>query len=116
MAAKETPESMQRIKQALPSIIEQDYGVSRQELFQALQTNPALRSAAFQSMMLDAAKYRMAQREVVNKVDRSVPPVQRPGVSQPRSDDGVTSALNRFRAEPSVENAAKLLQARRANR
>jgi hypothetical protein len=115
-ARGESPESVKKIAEALPEIIEKDYGISREELAYVLQTNPALHSANFQLALLDAAKYRLAQREVVNKIDRTAPPVQRPGTSQPRTNDAdVGSALNAIRSNPSVENAVRLLQARRAS-
>jgi hypothetical protein len=112
--SKESPESLQKIKAMLPEIIQQDYGLSREDVANALQTNPALRSAAFQSVLLDAAKFRMAQRDVAAKVHRDVRPVQKPGVSQPRGyDSAVDSALRSFRANPSPKSAAALLIAKR---
>jgi hypothetical protein len=117
VASKETPERMQKITENVVELA-QEYGVSREELFSAWQSQPILRSAAFQRMMVDAAKYRMAQKEVVNKIDRSAPPVQRPGVSQPRDPNGdaIQGALSKFRSDPSPQNAAKLLLARRNSR
>ena len=115
--ARENPETVRKIKEALPEILTQDYGISREDLAHAVQTNPILRSAAFSSVLLDAAKYRMAQKEVVTKLDRSAPPVQRPGVAAPhRNNDHIDAALKQFRSEPSIANAAKLLQARRSSR
>ena len=112
--AKTDPATLEKIKANIVQIVEEDYGVSRQELAQLWQSQPIIRSSAFQSMMLDAAKYRMAQRDAAGKLDRSVPPVQRPGVSQPSDNSGVTHAINRFKSDPSVANASKLLLARRA--
>jgi hypothetical protein len=114
VTAKESPEMMRKIGENVIALAE-EYGVSKQDLTTLYHSQPLMRSAPFQRMMADAARYRMAQREVVNKVDRSVPPVQRPGTSQPRGDGEVTAALNKFLSEPSVANAAKLLQARRAS-
>jgi hypothetical protein len=115
--AKENPETVKKIKEALLEILTLDYGISREDLAHALQTNPALRSAAFSSILLDAAKYKLAQRDVAAKVSRPVPPVQKPGVaSLHRNNDHVDAALKQFRSEPSVANAAKLLQARRNSR
>jgi hypothetical protein len=114
--SKENPATVQKIKEALPQIM-QDYGLSREDVVHAFQTNPALRSAAFQSVLLDAARWKLAQKEAVTKVARPVPPVQRPGVAAPhRNNDHIETALKQFRAEPSVHNAAKLLQARRSSR
>jgi hypothetical protein len=63
---------------------------------------------------MDGARWRMAQADLANKVDRSVPPVQRPGVaSSQRTDDNVTAAMKAFRADPTAKNAAALLVAKR---
>jgi hypothetical protein len=110
--SKENPATVQKIKEALPQIL-QDYGLSREEVVHAFQTNPALKSAAFQSVLLDAAKHRLAQREIATKLDRSAPPVQRPGVSQPRGDDNVAAAIKAFNADPSPKAAAALVMAKR---
>jgi hypothetical protein len=116
--AKETPETRQKLQAALPEIIEKDYGISRDDFAFAVKNTPVLRSVAFQKILLDASKYRLAQREVVNKIDRSTPPVQRPGVASPHrgNDSGVDAALRQFRSEASVDNAVKLLMARRNSR
>jgi hypothetical protein len=117
VAVKETPERMKEITQNVVELA-REYGVSGEELAAAWQSQPVLRSAAFQRIMVDAAKYRMAQKQIVNKgAARPVPPVQRPGVSQPRSgDDGVARALKAFSNDPSPKAAADLLMARRAAR
>jgi hypothetical protein len=113
--SKESPATVEKLKQAMPQIIQEDYGISRDDLVHALQTNPALRSSAFQAVLLDALKFRTAQREVASKIARPVPPVQKPGVSQPRSNDGeVDAAIAKFRSDPNPKNAAALLIARRA--
>jgi hypothetical protein len=66
-------------------------------------------------MLIDAAKFRSAQKEVANKVDRSAPPVFRPGVSQPRGNDaGIEAAIRAFKNNPGPQTGAALLQARRA--
>ena len=67
-----------------------------------------------QSVFLDAAKYRLAQRESQSKMDRSVPPVQRPGVSvDGNADTGVERAIARFNANPGPKTGAALRDARR---
>jgi hypothetical protein len=115
VTSKESPETMRKIGENVIALAE-EYGVSKQDLTTLYHTQPIMRSAPFQRMMADAARFRMAQKEVGQKLDRSAPPpVQKPGSGHPRGDDGVTAALNKFRSEPSVANAAKLLQARRAS-
>jgi hypothetical protein len=113
--AHESPEQMQKIAAAAVEVAE-SYGVSKQELAALWQSQPLMRSAAFQQIMADAARYHIARKEVANKVARPVPPVQRPGTGQLRTGDdyGVTSAIKSFNANPSPQNAAALLMARRA--
>jgi hypothetical protein len=115
VAVKESPARMQEITQNVVELA-QEYGVSKEELAHVWQTQPVLRSAAFQRMLVDAAKYRMAQKQIANKAaPPPVPPVQRPGVSAPRSgDDGVAKALKAFSNDPSPKAAANLLMAKRA--
>jgi hypothetical protein len=114
VASKESPARMQEITQNVVELA-QEYGVSKEELIAAWQSQPVLRTAAFQRMMVDAAKYRMAQKAVPAKVSRPVPPVQKPGVaSSHRSDDGVDAAKRAFNKSPSPQSAAALLTARRA--
>ena len=114
VASKEDPATMKKIGENIFQIAQEAYGITKADFTHAWQTQPILRSSAFQSMMLDAAKFRLAQREVGSKLDRSAPPVQRPGVSQPRSDDGeVSAAMAKFRANPTPKSAADLLTAKR---
>jgi hypothetical protein len=117
VASKESPETMRKIAENVVAMAEES-GVSKEELAAAWQSQPVMRSVAFQKMMVMAGKYAIAQKEVVNKIDRSAPPVQRPGVSQPRGDDsGVRAAIKAFNSDPNPKNAAALLIARReANR
>jgi hypothetical protein len=112
VTSKETPESMRKITEDVVALAG-EYGIGKQELAALWQSQPLMRAAPFQRMMVDAAKYRAAQREVVTKLDRSAPPVQRPGVSQPRTDDS-QAAMAKFKVDPNPKSAAALLMARRA--
>src|SRR5262249_41457583 len=117
--AAEDPATVQKVKESIVTIAEQDYGVSRQELAQLWRTQPLMHTAAFQRMMVDATRFRLAQREVANKVDRSALPVQRPGTAgQARSSSeySVDAAMARFKADPTPKTAADLLMAKRAAR
>jgi len=69
-------------------------------------------------MIYDITRLKLAERGAVEKRDRSAPPVQRPGTSSGvRGDDGgVAEALARFNANPTPQNGAALLGARRASR
>jgi hypothetical protein len=112
--AHESPETMRKISEAAVDLAE-EYGVSRQELAALWQSQPLLRSSAFQRIMADAARYRMAQRTVAEKKYTALPPVQRPGTAPLRNSDGdVESAMKHFRSQPSVDNAVQLLVASRA--
>ena len=56
---------------------------------QAFQSSPALRSAEMQRMLFDLLKMKTAQESAAGKLDRSVPPVQRPGTARDSSGDEI---------------------------
>jgi hypothetical protein len=116
--AKEDPATVARVRENIVDIAKKEFGVSKAELAQLWHSSPLVRSAPFQHMMYTAAKHALAERSIANKLDRSVPPVVRPGVSQPHgSNDGdVADALKKFNSDPTPKNAADLLIARRAAR
>jgi hypothetical protein len=110
----ESPETMRKLSEAAVELAE-EYGVSKAELLQLWNSQPLLRSSAMQRIFADAARFRIAQKGIAEKAHVPVPPVQRPGVSQPRGDyAGVQAALKSFNADPSPKAAAALLMARRA--
>src|SRR5262249_31318933 len=103
VAKHEDAATMAKVKESIIDIAEKGYGGSRAELAQLWNSQPLMRTATFQRMMVDAAKYRLAMRDVAAKASKPVPPVQRPGTSQPRAsgdDFAVTSALKAFNADP----------------
>ena len=114
VASKETPETMRKIAENVVALAE-EYGVSQQELAEVWKSQPILRTAAFQRMLVDAARYRIATSEAAAKVHKPVPNVQRPGVARDNSgdDSGVERALAKFRSDPSPKTGADLLRARR---
>ena len=81
------------------------------------QASLSLRDHRAQEIALKAAKWDQAQKQVSQKVAKSVPPVQRPGVSPPKgqSDDirikNLEKALERT---GSLKDATALLKARRS--
>src|SRR5262249_24046145 len=78
----DTPEMKTKLaKEAIDML--KEYGASADEIRPAWNSPGLLRSAVGQRVLRDAAAYRMAKREGAKKVDRSAPPVMRPGVSQP---------------------------------
>jgi hypothetical protein len=86
------------------------------------QKDLSLRDHRVQLLVRDAALWREAQQKAKAAVARSVPPVQRPGVSQPRgaAQDAVIQNLNKQLENASGVNAlraaAKLVAAKRAAR
>jgi hypothetical protein len=113
--ANEPPETVEAVARNGARILKSSYGIEPQEFKQMLADNPALRSAPAQRLIYDAIKTALAREEIANKRDRSVPPVQRPGVSTGyRSDSDVEAALKAFNKAPSPQSAAALLTARRA--
>ena len=95
----------------------QEHGIGQQELMELYEKSPVVRHSAFQAMMLDAAKYRLAQKATRAAQVRTVPQVQKPGT---RNDDAVReSEYNNIEREfrgknLSPKEAAKLVIARRA--
>ena len=128
--AHENPETMRTLRESAFPLIERHYGVPEATMRalasgqQRVDGMRLLHSSAFQLMITDALKYRMAQQSVGKAVTRPVPQVQRPGISEPvRIDDGaVASALARLNqpggneGRQGLKNAAALVAARRGNR
>jgi hypothetical protein len=73
--AKENPETVKAVNEQGAKILVEDYGVDPRAFAQVLQSTPALRSAEVQRILYDAIRYRIAQRDLVNKLDRSTVPV-----------------------------------------
>lgn len=115
----EPPETVARVKQEIAAIAEKDYGIGRAEFTALLQSQPVMRAAAFQRMMYDAAKYRLALRGAAERAPPSAPPVIRPGVAQPplaADDSRVLDAQAAFRSNPNPKTAAAVLVAKRETR
>ena len=94
----------------------QEHGIGQQELMELYEKSPVVRHSAFQAMMLDAAKYRLAQKATRAAQVRTVPQVQKPGT---RNEDAVReSEYNnierelRGKSSLSPKEAARLLMAR----
>jgi hypothetical protein len=115
VSSTESPETMRKIGEDVIALAE-EYGIDKQTLGALWHSQPILRAVPFQRMMMDAARYRAAQRNAPAKVAaKVVPPVQRPGTAPNRyADSGVESALSRFRSDPNPKSAAALLVARRS--
>ena len=63
-----------------------EHGIAQQELMELYEKSPVVRHSAFQAMMLDAARYRLAQKATRAAQVRTVPQVQKPGT---RNEDAV---------------------------
>jgi hypothetical protein len=116
--AKENPETIRQVKNSVAEVLETEYGIDKDTLRQLYQTQPFLRQASTQRLLFDLTKAKLAERSIATKLDRSVPPVQHHGTSSGvrGGDDGVAAALARFNANPTPQNGAALLGARRASR
>ena len=93
----------------------ESYGVPKDQLMALYQSQPIMRSAAFQRVLADAGAYRLAQKTVQEKLSKPVPPVQSPGTAGSfNRDDNMAAALRAFDKNPSPQNAAAVLTAKRA--
>ena len=116
LAKSEAPETVRSVKDNIPRVL-QHYGVDVNEFRQAIAQVPLLRSAPFQKMLFSLGKQFVLSEQAAGKVARPVPPVQRPGTSQPRSsyaDAEVAAARERFLKNPDdLRVAAAYLTAKR---
>ena len=99
------------------SIVEHygQYGITREQVHDAYQTNPGMRHAATQELLADGIRYRMARAAVDRAASRPVPQVQRPGVtSDDRNSYSEYAMLSRqLPKDLTPKQAAQLLTARR---
>ena len=110
-------QSKESLREAAAEVVAaaEEYGIDKAELMALFESEPIMRNAAFQKMMHDAAKYRLAQKAVPKAVPKTVPHVQSPGVSrsaEPRGSEDVRSLAAKFASNPSVKNAAALYAAK----
>ena len=88
-----------------------EFGISREQFAREAETNLALHHPAFQRMAADAIKYRRI-KSAPKAVPQALPPVQRPGVSQPNRSGADNSskiqALQKQLATANGERAARL--------
>jgi hypothetical protein len=101
------------------NLMMREYGLSEQEVAWHWQNNPAFRSLPAQKMMFDAARWRLAQRGISEKISRPVPTVQPPTSPAARGseeDFNLRRLNDRLNATGSPKDAAALLVARRGRR
>jgi hypothetical protein len=115
-ASKHSPEEMRAIAENTIEMAA-ELGVNKEDLMALYNSQPIMRSSAFQTMMAQAAQWRMAQKNLAQKIDKSVPPVQRPGTASVHGTDyGVEAAARSFQKDPSPQNAARMISLKRASR
>ena len=106
-----------KLQQAAVAVLK-DIGFTDEELGD-LWTGRAplrLRDHRMQLLVLDATRYRQAQQKARDAVAKPIPPVQRPGVAQPRGAalDAALQALNKqLETSGNLKDAAALIAARR---
>ena len=98
-----------------------DIGFADEELSKSYngQLGLSLRDYRVQQLVHDATMWRDAQAKAKAATTKQLPPVQRPGVSQPRGaahDAQVQNLTKRLETSGSLKDAAALLRARRAAR
>jgi hypothetical protein len=94
-----------------------DFGISRQQLGDAMLAHPILRSAPIQKMMADAAKLHAMQKAPPKAIPKTVPAVVKPGVVRSageRNASEIAALRQRAAATGSPEDAFKLYKARKA--
>ncbi len=97
----------------------QNIGLSQREiaaLYHGLQ-DISFRDARTQEILLDAIRWRASKGRLKEIASRPLPPVQRPGArrdAMPGEQASVQAAEKAMDAQPSLRNAMRLMQARRA--
>lgn len=80
------------------------------------QASISLRDARIQEIIVDAYRYREAQRSLKTAQPKPIPPVQRPGAPTPRTsaaEENLKALTQKFEQTRSARDAAALLQAQR---
>ena len=114
--AGESPETVRAIRETAMQMM-RETGLSDADLAYQWNSNGLLRSVHGQTLLADAARWRMMKADMANKVARPTPNVQRPGSSVDRGDatDRDSFALeNRYRGPLTVKEATALTLGRRA--
>jgi hypothetical protein len=97
------------------------FGVTRENIVQAMETNPLLHNAAFQDLVYKGIQFEKMQKAAKATPTRQLPPVARPGTAPPvtRGSDSTIRSLERQLGAATTQQsqlkiAAKLLAAKRA--
>jgi len=119
--ADESPETRRAVSDEVVKYFA-EFGIDQKTLAAMWHSSPLMRSAAAQTALHDAMRYRMAQRGVQHAAAKPIPNVQKPGVprsSADRSAAQIGDIAREFRnakGNRQLELAVKLQQAKRAAR
>lgn len=94
-------------------------GVEPAELIRLFNSEPLMRNAAFQRMMYDAGKYRLAMKAKDAAAARQVPPVQRPGIARTpaeREHADLRTLNARLSSSGDIKDAVALYSARKSGK
>jgi hypothetical protein len=108
LAKTESKQTVEAVKGNILNVVK-SYGIDEGEFRQAIAQVPMLRSAPFQKMLFSLVKAHTLRESVAEKVSRPVPPVQRPGTSEPRgshADGEIAATRARHLANPNDPRAA----------
>lgn len=91
------------------------HGLTPQQVEAEWRTNAALHHPLFQELLADGLKLRAMQKAAPKAVQKSLPPVLRPGAAQPRSVRAADNLAAQIKSKSSlgIDDAVRLLQARR---
>jgi len=109
------PEKATKIAKASYDMLK-DVGYQESELANLWNGNETFRDYRMQLILRDAARYRDAQKSAPAKQSKPVPPVQRPGTSQPKAstDDARIKALeSKLEKSGDMKDAVALMLAKR---
>jgi hypothetical protein len=116
---KDEPKAIQQAVTAEIMASAKASGIAPAELSRLFHSEPLMRNATFQHMMYDAAKYRLMMKAKDAAVAKSVPPVQRPGMSTARSERDradLRTLSARLSTSGDIKDAVALYQARRSGK
>jgi hypothetical protein len=108
-------------QQSVAEVVEyaEDLGLTRQQLGNFMVAHPILRSAEFQKVMVDAARWNASKKAPAKAMPKPVPSVLKPGVAKSaaeRHGDSLMTLRNKASASGSVEDVYALYKAKQSRR
>ena len=110
--ASEPSEKLYEVTREGARILQQTYGIDQQARANDSSQTPDCVRLKRSDCYYDAIKTKLAAEKIAAKKVFAVPPVMRPGVSQPRasySDEEAACALKAFKNDPSPKSAGEYL-------